>query len=306
MNGETTTNETKHINVCICTYKRPPLLKRLLEELGGQDTSGLFTYSIVVVDNDYLQSAKPVVVDFAITSSIPIKYCVEPRQNIALARNKAVENASGDFVAFIDDDEFPTKRWLLTLFKTCNEYKVDGALGPVERHFDEKPPKWIIKGNFYERPTYPTGMIIDWRKGRTNNTLLKRRIILTGSQPFRPEFRTGEDQDFFRRMIQEGHVFIWCNEAVVYEVVPPVRWKRSFMLRRALLQGTVSVLHPSFGALDIAKSIIAIPAYMAALPFALVLGHHRFMILLVKICDHLGKLFALLGINLIREPYVTE
>ena len=107
-------------------------------------------------------------------------------------------------------------------------------------------------------------------------------------------------------MIQVGHVFVWCNEAVVYEVVPPVRWKRSFMLRRALLQGTVSVLHPSFGARDIVKSIIAIPAYTAVLPFALVLGHHRFMILLVKICDHIGKLFALMGINLIREPYVTE
>ena len=78
------------------------------------------------------------------------------------------------------------------------------------------------------------------------------------------------------------------------------------MLRRSLLQGTVSVLHPSFGTLDVVKSIIAIPAYTAVLPFALILGHHWFMILLVKICDHIGKLFAVLGINLIKEPYVTE
>lgn len=306
MNGETTNNETEHINVCICTYKRPPLLKRLLKELGRQDTSGLFTYSIVIADNDCLQSAKPIVDDFAATSSVPIKYCVEARQNIALARNKAIEIANGDFVAFIDDDEFPTERWLLTLFKACKEYDADGVLGPVKRYFDETPPKWIIKGNFYERPTYPTGFIIDWEKGRTNNTLLKRRIILAGSQPFRPEFRTGEDQDFFRRMIQQGHVFIWCNEAVVHEAVPPIRWKRTFMLKRALLRGTVSVLHPSFGARDITKSIIAVPVYAVALPFALMLGHHRFMTLLVKLFDHIGRLFALLGINLVREPYVTE
>src|SRR5207245_10546140 len=49
------TNETKHITVCVCTYKRPHYLKRLLGELGNQDTSGLFTYSIVVADNDHLQ-----------------------------------------------------------------------------------------------------------------------------------------------------------------------------------------------------------------------------------------------------------
>src|SRR5580700_7943958 len=103
------TNESKHIAICICTYKRPVLLKRLLDDLGGQDTGGLFTYSIVVVDNDHLRSAEPVVSVFAAASAIPIRYCEEPRQNIALARNKAVENATGDFVAFIDDDEFPMK-----------------------------------------------------------------------------------------------------------------------------------------------------------------------------------------------------
>ena len=299
------TNETKHISVCICTYKRPRFLKRLLEELDGQDTSGLFTYSIVVADNDHLQSGEAVVRDFAAASSIPITYCVEPRQNIALARNKAIENAKGDFVAFIDDDEFPAKRWLLTLFKACNEHDVDGVLGPVKPHFDEEPPKWVVKGKFYERPTYPTGFVIDWRKGRTNNVLLKKRIFAAGAQPFRPDFLTGEDQDFFRRMIEKRHAFVWCNEAVVYEVVPPVRWKRTFMLRRALLGGAVSVIEPTFGALAIAKSVIAVPAYTAALPFALVLGHHRFMILSVKLFEHLGKLLALMGIKPIRA-YVTD
>ena len=305
MNGEEMTNETKHISVCICTYKRPRFLKRLLEELDGQDTSGLFTYSIVVADNDHLQSGEAVVRDFAAASSIPIKYCVEPRQNIALTRNKAIENANGDFVAFIDDDEFPTRRWLLTLFKACNEFGVDGVLGPVKRHFDEEPPKWVVKGKFYERPTYPTGFVIDWSKGRTNNVLLKRRIFADSAQPFRPDFLTGEDQDFFRRMIEKRHAFVWCNEAVVYEVVPPVRWKRTFMLRRALLGGAVSVIEPTFGALAIAKSVIAVPAYTAALPFALVLGHHRFMILSVKLFEHLGKLLALMGIKPIRA-YVTD
>src|SRR5947209_6462298 len=107
---------SKHISVCICTYRRPQLLGRLIEELGRQATEGLFTYSILVVDNDRLQFAESVVSSFAADSTVPVAYCVEPRQNIALARNKAIENADGDLVAFIDDDEFPTTRWLLTLF----------------------------------------------------------------------------------------------------------------------------------------------------------------------------------------------
>jgi succinoglycan biosynthesis protein ExoM len=293
-----------HISVCICTYKRPHLLKRLLAELARQDTGGLFTYSIIIADNDSQRSAQSVVQAFASTVTIPIAYCVEPQQNIALARNKAVENSTGDFVAFLDDDEFPAPRWLLSLFKACQQCNVDGVQGPVKRHFDQEPPRWVMEGNFYERPSYRTGFVLDGDKGRTNTVLLKRAII--PADPFRPEFRTGEDQDFFRRMIQEGRVFIWCNEAVAYEVVPPIRWKRSFMLKRAMLQGSASVLHPTFGVREIAKSMIAIPAYTAALPVALLGAHHRFMSLSVKLFGHIGRLLGFVRINPIKEPYVTE
>jgi glycosyltransferase involved in cell wall biosynthesis len=300
------TSDTKHISVCVCTFKRPRLLQRLLRELDRQDTGGHFTYSIVIVDNDHLESARAVVSAFAGVSRTPTTYVVEPRQNIALARNKAVEHATGDFVAFMDDDEFPTPQWLQTLFKACRDYGVDGVIGPVKRHFDETPPRWVVRGNFYERPSYPTGLVIDWTKGRTNNVLVKTRLFTPEAQPFRPEFLTGEDQDFFRRMIDKGHVFVWCNEAVVYEVVPPVRWKRTFMVRRALLRGKIVVIQPTFGARAIAKSAIAVPVYLAVLPLALMLGHHRFMTYLVKMCDHLGALLALLGLNPVSEPYVTE
>ncbi len=135
-----------HISVCICTYRRPEYLKRLLLALSLQDTGDRFTYSIVVADNDYLRSAEVVVADFAVASRIPIRYCVEPQQNIPLARNKAVMNAEGDFVAFIDDDEFPIKHWLAFLFKTLEEHKVDGVLGPVKPHFDAPPPRWVVEG----------------------------------------------------------------------------------------------------------------------------------------------------------------
>lgn len=298
--------ETAHICVCVCTYKRPEYLRRLLSGLASQETGGFFTYSIVVTDNDSLRSAEQMANQFAADSPIPIHYCVEPQQNIAMARNKAVSKASGDFIAFIDDDEFPQRHWLLTLFQACAKYGADGVLGPVRPHFDAGTPAWVIKGKFYDRPSYRTGFVIDATKGRTGNCLLKGSILADSEQPFRAEFQSGEDQDFFRRMIERGHVFIWCEEAVAYEVVPPLRWKRSFMLKRALLRGGVTPLHSTFGLRDILKSIIAVPAYGVALPFALVSGQHRFMTLLIKICDHLGRLLACLGIRPIKVAYVTE
>jgi len=281
------------------------MLKSLLEDLRNQQTDGKFTYSILIVDNDREGSARKTVEEYVAEQPFPVQYFIEPRQNIALARNKAIAESTSEFVVFIDDDESPIQRWLLTLYGACIQFNAYGALGPVHPRYDVEPPRWVLAGKFYDRPTYPTGLVIDWPKGRTGNTLLRREVFAGESQPFNPEFRTAEDQDFFRRMIAKGYFFIWCDEAVAYETVPPIRWKRSLLLRRALLRGYTSLSHPTFATRDILTSAVAAPAYILFLPVALVMGHGKFMNILVRLCDHLGKLLGVIGINPVKEPYVT-
>lgn len=299
-------SQSINITVCVCTYRRPELLRRTLRGLAALDTGGCFDYSIVVVDNDRLESARACVSEFAAVHPLPVVYAVEPRQNIALARNKAVEHAAGDYIAFIDDDEIPTSQWLLKLWQAIQKYGVDGALGPVKPEYAVSTPAWVMRGGFYDRPSYPTGTIIDWRKGRTGNVLLKRQVFDSEMPAFRPEFLSGEDQDFFQRVIQRGFRFVWCHEALAHEVVPPQRWSRWFMLRRALLRGSVSPRHASFGLRDIFKSIVAVVLYPLALPFMIFAGAGQCTLLLVKLFDHLGKLLALLGIRPVRQPYVVD
>jgi succinoglycan biosynthesis protein ExoM len=291
-----------HICVCICTYQRPRLLKKLLVELGKQDTEGEFTFSVVVADNDREQSAQAIVHEVAPGLPVPITYCVEPQQNIPLVRNKALSLAAGDFVAFIDDDEFPAAGWLVALFNLCVEKGVAGVLGPVKPHFEQAPPDWLMKGGFYERPSHLTGFVMNWRECRTGNVLFARRLLAGMAEPFCPEFGIGsEDVDFFRRMSALGHTFLWCAEAVVYETVLPNRWKRSFLLKRGLLRGKMAVKHPEDRWLGLGKSVIAVPLYTLALPFLLLAGQHHFMKYLVKLCDHAGRLLASVGLSPVRQ-----
>jgi glycosyltransferase involved in cell wall biosynthesis len=270
--------------------------------LQKQETKGLFTFSIVVTDNDKEESGREVVCEFAAESPIAIAYCVQPVQNIALARNKALENAGGEFIAFIDDDEFPEEEWLRNLLETCKAYGADGVLGPVMPYFQEKPPNWVERGGIFERPLHNTGYRIAISDARTGNVMFRNRILEGTEQAFNAEFRTGgEDVDFFRRMMNKGRVFVWCNEAVVHEIVPPYRCKRSYLLKRGLLRGRNSFRQKAHRIRKVVKSLIAIPAYGVALPFLFLTGQAYFMRYFVKLCDHLGVFMALLGINLIRE-----
>lgn len=291
-----------HVTVCICTFRRPTLLKRLLEELQEQKTGNQFTLSIVVCDNDRGQSAAVVVSAARQKTAIDIKYCCEPLKNIALARNKALGQAHGNFIAFIDDDEFPEGDWLLKLLKTCDEHRADGVLGPVRPHFESPPPSWVVRGRFCERPEHATGRRMRWDECRTGNLLFRKQILDGVAEPFTPEFGTGgEDKDFFMRLTRQGRTFIWCNEAIAYEAVPPSRCTRSYLLKRALLRGRNILKHPvgRFGLL--ARSAVALPMYSLALPACLLLGQHRFMRYCIKLCDHLGRLLAILGVNPVSE-----
>ena len=304
--GHTSGDTLPHISVCVCSYRRQRMLRRLLLKLNNQATEGLFTYSIVIADNDGERSGAPVITKMSSLCKVPIRYCVEPRRSIALARNKAIENAEGAYVALIDDDEFPEATWLLTLYLTLCEYRVDGVLGVVRRHFEEVPPAWFRKSGIYSRQVKPTGAVVRWKESRTSNALLKRGMLVCDPAPFRPELRAGEDQDFFRRKIEAGYKFIWSADAVVSETIPPARWKRSYILRRAFLQGATAALQPNCTKGDIAKSLLAVPLYSLVLPFTLLIGQQYFMRLMVKICDHTGKLLTRTGIDPIGEEYVSE
>jgi succinoglycan biosynthesis protein ExoM len=290
------------ISVCISTYQRLDLLRKLLTDLGRQETGGLFSFSITVADNDAKESARQTVARAMAECPVPLSYCVEPRRSIAHVRNKTIEVSHGELIAFIDDDEFPEPDWLLNLYRALRAHDCAGVLGPVRPIYMVGTPEWVVKGGFFDRPEHATGFEMPWQECRTGNVLMKRELVSGSREPFRIEFGTGgSDVDFFRRMTEAGHRFIWCDNAVVSEYVPPNRWKRSVLLKRALLRGRNSFRHPRGRWMGVAKAVVAIPFYTLALPFLQFRGHHLFMRYFVKLGDHIGRLFAAIGIDLVKR-----
>jgi len=274
------------------------MLERLLQKLATQKVNDAFTFSVVVSDNDQAESGRPVVEICRKETGLNLSYHVQEIKNISLARNTAVSNSKGDYIAFIDDDEFPEPDWLLAHYRTIQQTGVAGVLGPVVPHFDVEPPNWVRTGKFYHRPRHKTGFELKWPECRTGNVLFRRSIISSESEPFRPEFGTGgEDQDFFRRMTELGHRFVWCDEAVAWETVHPERWDLKIMLNRALLRGKNSLRHKKGRVANLVKSVIAYPCYTCALPVLRVIGKHHYIRFLVKRADHAGRILALFNMN---------
>ncbi len=290
-----------HITVCLCTCRRSNRLPGLLAALAAQETSGTFTHSLVVVDNDPAGSADPVIREFAARSPVPVRHGWEPTPNIARARNRALSLADGDHIAFIDDDETPAPDWLHRLHESSRRDHASAILGPVRPRYSSVPPGWLLRGGFWERDELPSGSRVPWTRCRTGNALVRRDALLPLDPVFDEQLATGgEDVDLFRRLAAAGHGFSWCAEAVVHEEVPPHRCTRRYLLRRALLRGRNSLRVTPDPLRATASSAAAIPVYLLLLPPALICGHHLFMRLAVRIGDHAGRLLAAAGLEPIR------
>jgi glycosyltransferase involved in cell wall biosynthesis len=293
----------ENISVCIATYQRPQWLEKLLAGIAEQRVEGQFNFSVIVADNDSNESGREVVTRMSASYPVPLVYCIEPRRSIAHVRNMTLEKSNSEFIAFIDDDEFPEKDWLLNLFGALKKYDCAGILGPVRPYYPDGTPGWVRKAGFFERPEFETGYQLSWQGCRTGNVLFKREITAGLPTVFSAEFGMGgSDVDFFRRMTALGHRFLWCNEAVVHEIVPPSRWRRKVLMKRALLRGRNSFRHPEGRWPGLAKAMVAIPLYTLGLPFLLLFGQHLFMRYLIKLCDHVGRALAVVGI----EPVKTR
>ncbi|WP_407939702.1 glycosyltransferase [Microlunatus soli] len=204
-----------------------------------------FEVEILVVDNDPAGSALPVVE--AIRSEhpdeIPLRYEQESTPGISAARNRALAASIGfDLLVFIDDDERPTDRWLQLLVACRQEYGSDVVQGPVVSEFETDPDEWITAGGFFRRRRMPTGTALD--VAVTNNLLLDLRVVRSLGLEFDPDLGTtgGEDTLFTRTLHRAGVPMVWCDEAIVLDVVPTSRSTRRWVRQRAISTGNSAAL----------------------------------------------------------------
>lgn len=218
--------------VCIVTFRRQQLLGELLGGIAQLTFRKVRVpdIEIIVVDNDELKSAEQVC--RAVSLPWPIKYVVEPRRGITHARNRAIAEAgSGDFVAFIDDDEVPSPEWLDELLWARAEFTADVVSGPVLPRYDSDVADWVRRGGFFDGRVAATGTTR--RACAANNVMVGAHVFKRVSK-FDDAFALSgaEDTNFFLRVWQAGHKIVWSQEAVVSEAVSAERGTVAWLLRR--------------------------------------------------------------------------
>lgn len=292
------------ISICIATFRRMERLRSVLQDLSIQQQPPC---EIIVVDNDAAGTARGVVEWARQRSNCPIHYDVQPVQNISLTRNRTVAMASGEWLAFIDDDERAPAGWLLELAGAARRHAADGVLGPVVPVVGNTAPQWIRRGTFYDWPRMHSGAVVPRNQLRFGNVLLRASLLHRDTPPFDPAYGLtgGEDGDLLARLANEGARIVWSDEAIVHEPVESARLSLRWLLRRSLRGGQDFARHTlagRYGEVTFARRMRFIGRAtlqgMAALGLAALswpLGSHRTAHWLLKAAANAGKLSVFWG-----------
>jgi len=222
------------IDICICTFRRP-FLAKTLRSVAGLDIAG-HEVRVIVADNDETPSARELVEQMAAELPFPLTYIHASARNISIARNACLDAASGDFLAFVDDDEIVSRGWLAALLAGAEETGAAAVLGPVRALYADDAPRWMAEGDFHSTlPVFVGGAI---RTGYTCNVLIRWVAPFSGVR-FDPALGRagGEDTAFFYRLTALGGAIAYAPEALVEEPVTPERASMAWLVRRRLRFG---------------------------------------------------------------------
>jgi hypothetical protein len=236
------------ITVAIPTYNGAQRLPKVLEALRHQRHTEDISWDIVVIDNNSSDATEQMVRFYQENWEKPyfLTYYLEPRQGSAFARKRAIKEAKGCYVAFLDDDNIPAPDWIVSIHKFSQDYPHIGAFsGQIHGDYEVEPPEDFQKIAAFlairEHGLHPfrfnpdnlnlppsAGLVVckqAWNDAVPNHPQLKGRLGQS--------MMGGEDYEVLLHLHQAGWE-IWYNPQMhINHCIPRHRLEREYLLSLA-------------------------------------------------------------------------
>jgi glycosyltransferase involved in cell wall biosynthesis len=232
------------LTVAVCTWNRAPQLRAVLEDLVTDWRATGGPLDVLVIDNNSTDDTAAVVAEF--DSRLPVRRVFEPRQGTAAARNRAIAEARGTVVVYLDDDVRVRSGWLQAYRDGFADERVNAAGGRIKPVWPERVPRWIGTA---EMPPFQTIVpcvdlgdepldVTDIDRVPVTANLGFRVSALEALGRFREDLGSvgnrsvgGEDTDLLLRFLRQYHAVRYLPDAIVDHPVFPHRMSFRFNMR---------------------------------------------------------------------------
>jgi glycosyltransferase involved in cell wall biosynthesis len=204
------------LSLVICTRNRALQLAECLRSLTRLRYSA--PWELIIVDNGSKDKTQDVINSY--TKCLPLKTAIEPRPGLGRARNRGWVMATGNIVAFTDDDCYPAEDFLDSIVLCFEQESELGFLGGRILLHDPEDYRSTIQETLHRhefRPGqfFPTGLV------HGANFACRRRALESVSG-FDERFGAGalygsaEDVEILARMLAAGWHGAYDPRPLVY------------------------------------------------------------------------------------------
>ena len=268
------------VSVIIPVYNNPNGLKRLLASLVGQDfPKG--QYEVIVADNASTDSSQDIAQAYARNYPRLVKNVSEDKiQSSYAARNRGIQIAQGEILAFTDSDCVPCESWLAEGCKVLEKNNASMVAGKIEFTFQNSEPniwEYFDAAGKLNQESY----VENAGFGATAN-LFVRKTMFDRYGLFLSELESGGDYEFGRRLTQSGEVLLFAESALVYH---PARsgFRRKLSKSKRIAEGQRNLA--KMGLLDHGRlnwRQLLLTLYYPTLPEVRMRMHEKILLMLIN------------------------
>jgi GT2 family glycosyltransferase len=235
------------ISVVIATYNRGTLLGECLRHLADQPFEA--DDEVVVVDNGSTDDTSRVIEASRQRFNVRLRHMTESRPGKSHAVAAAVAAASGDVLAFTDDDVTVDPSWIASIRHIMRDSNAALVGGPVFPRWEASPPRWLrfetsVDTREYGRLAAPLGLLnygpasieLGPRTVLGANMAVRRAPInkvggfARHLGKLRGTLLSGEDHELCQRVQAAGFRAMYCPELRVAHWVPVERMRASYSM----------------------------------------------------------------------------
>jgi glycosyltransferase involved in cell wall biosynthesis len=203
-------------------------------------------YEIVVIDNNSTDDTRRIVEECKQHGNKEIIYFKEVREGLHNARHAGARIATGDILAYIDDDVISEPDWLSELIKPYADPEVACVGGKILPRYETKEPEWAkyFPGflSILDRANDITTINDDLVYG-CNFSI--RKTVLYDVGGFHPDampwnlikYRGDGETGLLNQVMGKKNKVVYTPFAVVTHVIPKERVTTDYFKRRAFIQG---------------------------------------------------------------------
>lgn len=239
------------VSVLIPTHDRVERLCRVLDSLALVVRPERVELETIVCANACADGTEDAVRDRMGRDRIGLRLVREPSPGLNLARNTAMNSATGEVLAFLDDDVWVEGSWLGGLTRATEELDADLVAGKTTLWWGDVVPEWasprceqlLTRLDLGERMT-----TIESESEVVGANFACRRRLVERIGGFHPhldragsDLLSGGDTEFARRALRAGAKAVFSPEMAVRHWVAPERIDRGYLARVARGRGRTRV-----------------------------------------------------------------